>query len=47
MNFNLMHHHKWSMGDLNDLIPWERDVYTGKLLEALEEEVKQRERQNK
>jgi hypothetical protein len=35
------------MGDLNDLIPWERDVYTGKLLEALEEEVKQRERQNK
>jgi hypothetical protein len=34
------------MGDLNDLMPWERDVYTGKLLEALEEEVKQRENQN-
>jgi hypothetical protein len=34
------------MGDLNDLMPWERDVYTGKLLEVLEEEVKQRENQN-
>ena len=47
MNFVMMHHHKWSMSDLDELIPWEKEVYVAKLLEALEDEVKQREKNQK
>ena len=43
----MMHHHKWSMSDLDELMPWEKEVYVAKLLEALEDEVKQREQNQK
>jgi len=26
-NFTLMHFHKYSLSDLNEMIPWERQVY--------------------
>jgi hypothetical protein len=26
-NFSLMHHHKWSLTELENLIPWERSIY--------------------
>lgn len=22
-----MHHHKWMLSDIEDLMPWERDIY--------------------
>jgi hypothetical protein len=26
-NFNMMQHHKYSLSDLENMIPWERQVY--------------------
>jgi hypothetical protein len=26
-NFNLMFHHKFSLTELDDMMPWEREVY--------------------
>ena len=37
-NFALMQHHKYSLTELEDMIPWERDVYLVMLLQFLEEE---------
>lgn len=27
MNFNLMQHHGYSLTDLENMIPWEREIY--------------------
>ena len=37
-NFQLMQHHKYSLTELDDMIPWERDVYVNLLLAHLKEE---------
>lgn len=37
-NFALMQHHKYSLTELDNLIPWERQVYIDLLLKYLEEE---------
>jgi hypothetical protein len=37
-NFALMQHHKWSLKEIEDMIPWERDVYVGQLSKWLKEE---------
>jgi hypothetical protein len=37
-NFNLMHHHKYSLSDLENMIPWERHVYIDLLREHLKQE---------
>ena len=37
-NFALMHHHKYSLAELNDMLPWERGIYITLLLQHLEEE---------
>ena len=37
-NFGLIQHHKWSLTEIENMIPWERDVYTHKLIQHLEEE---------
>ena len=33
-----MHHHKYSLTELEDMIPWERDIYVDMLMRYLEEE---------
>lgn len=38
VNFNLMQHHKWSLTEVDNLIPWERDVFIMLLIRHLEEE---------
>lgn len=38
MNFALMQHHKYSLEDLNNMIPFERELYTHMLIEHIEEE---------
>ena len=38
LNFSLMQYHKWSLTEIENLIPWERDVYVGLLQQHLEEE---------
>jgi len=46
-NFSLIHHHKWSLTEIEGLIPWERDVYVTMLSEHIQEEQKrQLERNN-
>lgn len=33
-----MHHHKYSLTELDDMLPWERDVYCTLLSQYIEEE---------
>ena len=33
-----MQHHQYSLTELDNMIPWEREVYMGLLMEHLEEE---------
>ena len=37
-NFSLMQHHKYSLTELENMIPWERDVYVALLIQYVEEE---------
>jgi hypothetical protein len=38
LNFSLMQYHKYSLWEIENMIPWERDVYVGLLQQHLEEE---------
>jgi len=38
MNFNLMQHHQYSLSELDNMIPWERDVYVKMLADWLAKE---------
>ena len=38
MNFNIMQHHKWSLTELENMIPWEKELYTLLLIEYVKEE---------
>ena len=33
-----MQHHKYSLTELDNMMPWEREVYMGLLMEHLDEE---------
>ena len=47
-NFALMQHHKYSLTELENMIPWERDVYVTLLIQYLkEEETRRKQRENK
>jgi hypothetical protein len=37
-NFALMQHHKYSLAELENMIPWEREVYVSLLQQYIEEE---------
>ena len=44
-NFSLMQYHKYSLSDIETMVPWERDIYVKMLvdyLEKLEEDSKRR-----
>ena len=38
VNFALMQHHKYSLTELENMIPWEREVYLSLLQQYIEEE---------
>ena len=47
INFALMQHHKYSLTELENMIPWEKDVYVSLLEQYIEEEnLKQQQRGN-
>jgi hypothetical protein len=46
-NFALMHYHKWSYSDLENMVPWEKDYYVNKLLGHLEDQKQKYEEQKK
>jgi hypothetical protein len=37
-NFALIQHHKYSLTELENMMPWEREVYVGLLQNYIEEE---------
>ena len=45
-NFQMMQHHKYSLNELEDMMPWEREIYIKLLLNHLEEE-DERNKQNR
>jgi len=45
LNFALIQYHKYSLTELENLIPWERDIYVGLLKQHLEEEELKRKQQ--
>ena len=46
-NFALMQHHKYSLTELDNMVPWEREVYVKLLVKFLEEEEKRQKRQRR
>ena len=38
LNFSLMQHHKYSLTEIENMMPWEREVYLGLLNQYIEEE---------
>ena len=38
INFALMQHHKYSLTELENMIPWEREIYVSLLQQHVEEE---------
>ncbi len=43
LNFSLMQHHKYSLTEIEEMIPWERDLYVKMLLDYIEAEKAKRE----
>ena len=43
----MMQHHNYSLTELENMIPWEREIYIGLLLKYLEEEKEAREKENR
>ena len=37
-NFVLMQHHKYSLTELENMMPWEREIYVGLLQQHIKEE---------
>ncbi len=37
-NFNLMQHHKYSLTELDNMIPFEREIYVQLLIEHIKQE---------
>ena len=42
-----MHHHNYSLAELENMIPWERDIYLGLLLNYIKEEKEKQEEENR
>ena len=45
--FNLKQHHNWSIDEIENMIPWEREIYVTMLKQYIEEEKRKMEQQNK
>tara|TARA_R100000808_G_C2045989_1_gene83533 strand:+ start:150 stop:323 length:174 start_codon:yes stop_codon:yes gene_type:complete len=47
INFALMQYHKYSLTEIENWMPWERDIYVGLLKQHLEEEkLKQQQKES-
>ena len=43
----MMQHHNYSLTELEDMMPWEREIYIGLLMNYLREEKEQREQEQR
>lgn len=34
----MMQHHKYSLSELDDMLPWEREIYTAMLVQFIKDE---------
>ena len=41
-----MQHHNYSLSDLENMIPWEREIYIDMIVEHIKEENKKREEES-
>ena len=46
-NFGLIQHHKYSLTELENMMPFEREVYVALLVEHLEEEKERHEQEQR
>ena len=46
-NFSMMQHHKYSLRDIENMMPWEKDVYIALLVQFIAEENERIKAQNK
>ena len=46
INFALMQHHKYSLTELENMIPWEKEIYLAFLQQYIEEENLKAQQQN-
>ena len=42
-----MQHHKYSLTEIDNMMPWEREIYVDMLMEHINEENKKQEEQNR
>ena len=42
-----MQHHKYSLFEIENMIPWERDIYLNMLITYIKEENERRERESR
>ena len=47
LNFGMIQHHNWSLTEIDNMMPWEREIYVGLLLNHIEEEKEFIEKSNK
>lgn len=43
----MIQHHNWSLTEMDNMMPWEREIYVGLLLNHIEEEKQFIEKSNK
>ncbi len=43
----MIQHHNWSLTELENMMPWEREIYVGLLVEHVKEENDRIAKQNK
>ena len=46
LNFALMQYHKYSLTEIENMIPWEKDIYVTLLKQHLEEEESKQKQQS-
>jgi len=42
----MLQYHNWSLFELENMMPWEREIYIGLLIDHLEEEKQEQAKQN-
>tara|TARA_X000001382_G_C3026500_1_gene133346 strand:- start:26 stop:166 length:141 start_codon:yes stop_codon:yes gene_type:complete len=43
----MIQHHNWSLTEIEEMIPWEREIYIGLLMQHLKEEKERQDQQNR
>ena len=43
----MMQHHKYNLEEIENMMPWEREIYVGLLMKFIEEENEKVKQQNK